>query len=142
MFDEMTIREHLHFNQKIDCTEGFEDLGRHGRTSNITNHALVFMLRGLHKRWKQPVAYYLTRRSSKAEMLVNFLKEVLDACHKVGLVVVATVFEMAASKVKASNLLGVSEKTPFFRFRDQEIAAVFDLLISLNAHVTCSLNIK
>ena len=65
MFHEMSIREHLHFNQKNDCIEGFEDLGRHGRTSNIANHALVFMLRGLRKRWKQPVAYYLTRGSTK-----------------------------------------------------------------------------
>ena len=64
MFDEMSIREHLHFNQKIECIEGFEDLGRHGRTSNIANRALVFMLCGLCKRWKQPVAYYLTRRST------------------------------------------------------------------------------
>ena len=126
MFDEMSIREHLHFNQKIDCIEGFEDLGRHGRTSNIANHALVFMLRGLRKRWKQPVAYYLTRGSTKGEMLLDFLMEVLDACHNAGLVVVATICDMGASNVRALKLLGVSEKTPFFRFRDQEIAAVFD----------------
>ena len=50
MFDEVSIREHLYFNQKIDCIEGFVDLGRHGRTSSIANHALVFMLRGLRKR--------------------------------------------------------------------------------------------
>ena len=50
MFDEMSIREHLHFNQKIDCIEGFEDLGRHIRTSNIANHALAFMLHGLRNR--------------------------------------------------------------------------------------------
>jgi hypothetical protein len=56
MFDEMSIRNHLHFNQKTDSIEGFVDIGRHGRTSNITNHALLFMLRGLYKRWKQPVA--------------------------------------------------------------------------------------
>jgi hypothetical protein len=59
MFDKMSIRENLHFNQKFDCIEGFEDLGSHSRTSNIANHALVFMLHGLHKKWKQPVAYYL-----------------------------------------------------------------------------------
>ena len=106
--------------------EGFEDLGRHGRTSNIANHALVFMLRGLRKRWKQPVAYYLTRGSTKGEMLLDFLMEVLDACHNAGLVVVATICDMGASNVRALKLLGVSEKTPFFRFRDQEIAAVFD----------------
>jgi len=126
MFDEMSIREHLHFNQKIDCIEGFEDLGRHGRTSNTANHALVFMLRGLCKRWKQPVAYYLTRGSTKGEMLANFLEEVLDACHNAGLVVVTTVCDMGANNVKALKWLGVSEKTPFFMFHDQEIAAVFD----------------
>ena len=81
MFDEMSIRQHLHFCQKIDCIEGFENLGIHGRTSNIANHALVFMLHGLRRSWKQPVAYYLTRGSTKCDMLVDFLTEVLDACH-------------------------------------------------------------
>ena len=61
MLDEMSIREHLHFNQKTGCIDGYEDLGRHGRTSNIANHALVFMLCGLRKRWKQPVTYYLRK---------------------------------------------------------------------------------
>jgi len=124
MFDEMSFREHLHLNHKIDCIEGFEDLGRHGRTSNITNCALVFMLRGLRRRWKQPVAYYLTRGSTKGDMLVDFLMEVLDACHNAGLVV--TVCDMGANNVKALKHLGVSEKTPLIRFRHQEIAAVFD----------------
>jgi hypothetical protein len=58
MFDEMSIRENLHYNQKFGCVEGFEDLGSHGRTSSIANHALVFMLFGICKKWKQPVAYY------------------------------------------------------------------------------------
>jgi len=101
MFYEMSIRQHLHFNQKTDCIEGFEDLGRHGRISGIANHALVFMLRGLRKRWKQPVAYYLTRGSTKGDMLVDFLMEVLDACHNAGLVVVANVFDTGANSVKA-----------------------------------------
>ena len=91
MFDEMSIRENLHFNQKFGCIHGFEDLGGHGGTSNIANHALVFMLHGLCKRWKQPVAYYLIHGTTKGEMLVNFLMEVLDACHNAGLEVVATV---------------------------------------------------
>jgi hypothetical protein len=126
MFDEMSIRQHLHLNQKSDCIEGFEDLGRHDRTSNMANHALAFMLRGLRKRWKQPVAYYLTHGSTNGKMLVNFLRKVLDACHSASLVVVATVCDMVANNVKALKYLGVSEKTPFFTFRDKEIAAVFD----------------
>jgi len=59
-------------------------------------------------------------------MLVHFLMEVLDAYHNAGLVVVATMCDMGANNVNALKRLGVSEKTPFFRFCDQEIAAVFD----------------
>jgi Transposase protein. len=126
MFDTMLIRARLHFNQKIDCIEGFEDLESHGRTSNIANHAPVFMLHGLRKKWKRPVSFYLIRGSTKGEMLVNFLMEALDASHNAGLVVVATVCDMDANIVTALKQLGVSEKTPFFRFHDQEIAAMFD----------------
>jgi len=77
------------------------------RTSHIANHALVFMLRGQRKRCKQPVSYYLTRGSSKGDMLVDFLMEVLDACHSAGLVVVATVCDMGANNVKTLKQLGV-----------------------------------
>jgi len=48
---------------------------------------------------------------------------------------------MGTNNVKALKQLDVSEKTPIFRFRDQETAAVI-LLISLNAHVTFPLHIK
>jgi hypothetical protein len=59
MFGEMSIRENLHFNQTSGGIEGFKDIGRHGRTGSIANHALVFLLCGPHEKWKQPVAYYL-----------------------------------------------------------------------------------
>jgi len=66
LFDETLIRENVWFNQKFDCIEGFEDLGSRGRICNIANHALLFMVRGLHQKWKQPVAYYLSHGSTKA----------------------------------------------------------------------------
>ena len=107
MFDETSIRQNLHFNQKTGCIDGYEDLGRHGRTSNIANHALVFMLRGLRKRWKQSVAYYLTCGSTKGDMLVDFLKEVLGACHSAGLVVVATVCDVCQQRQSLAETVEV-----------------------------------
>ena len=68
MFDEVSM------SHKFGCIEGFEDLGSHGRTSRIANRALVFMLRGLYKKWKESVAYYLIHGSIKGEMLVNLSK--------------------------------------------------------------------
>jgi len=112
----------------LTVLKALNDLGRHSWTSDIANCALVSMLCDLHKMWKQPVAYYLTHGSSKGEMHVNFLVEFLDACHNAGLVVVATMCDVGANNVKALKQLGVSEKTPFFRFCGQEIAAMFDPL--------------
>ena len=126
MFDEMSVRENVWFNQKFDCIEGFEDLGSQGRTCNIAKHALLFMVRGLHRKWKQPVAYYLSRGSTKAEMFVQFLKEVLGACQNVGLHVVATVCDMGTNNVKAMKLLGSTGGEPFFRFQNQAIATIYD----------------
>ena len=48
LFDEMSIRENMWFNQKFDCIEGFEDLGSQGGTCNIVNHAQLFMVCCLH----------------------------------------------------------------------------------------------
>jgi hypothetical protein len=84
MFDEMSIRQNLSFNQKL-CIEHFENHRSLGRTYNTANHALVFMVRGLHSKWKQPVAYYFSCESTKAKMIVQFLREVLDACQNAGL---------------------------------------------------------
>jgi hypothetical protein len=73
-------------------------------------------------------------------MLGEFLMEVLGACHDAGLEVVATVCDMAANNVMALNKLGVSEETPFFKFCDQEIGAVFDPPHLLKC--TCNLFLK
>jgi hypothetical protein len=64
--------------------------------------------------------------STKGEMLVNFLMEFLDACYNEGAEVVATVCDMGANNDKALKQLGVSEDTHFFRFQNQETAALFD----------------
>jgi hypothetical protein len=70
-------------------------------------------------------------------MLVNFLLEVLDASRNAGLEVVATTCDMGDNNVKALEHLGLSEKTPFVRYQNQEIAAIFDP-ISLNLPTTFS----
>jgi len=117
LFHEMSIRENVRFNQKVDCIEGFEGYGTE-RTRSIANHALLFMVCGLHRKWKQPVAYYFIRGSTKANLLVRFLNEVLGACQNAGLQVVATVCDMGFNNVKALKLLGVTRWKPFFKFQD------------------------
>jgi len=77
LFDEMLIRENVRFNQKFDCIEGFEVLGSWGWMCNFANYSLLFMIHGLHWKWKEPVAYHLIRGSTKAEIIMHFWNEVL-----------------------------------------------------------------
>jgi len=42
-FDEMSVRENLHFCEKFGCAEVIEDLRKHDRTSIAANRALVIM---------------------------------------------------------------------------------------------------
>jgi hypothetical protein len=140
LFDEISIRENVWFNQKFDRIGGFEDLGSQGRTCSIANHALLFMVCGLHWKWKQSVSYYLSHGSTKAEMLVQLLNEVLGACQTVGLHVVATFFDMGTNNIKAMKLLGSSTSEPFFQFRNQAIATIYDPPHLLKC--TCNLFLK
>ena len=55
IMDEMSIRESIAYNAGRDEVEGFEDYGMSGKTTYVANHALVFMVRGLTVKWKQPI---------------------------------------------------------------------------------------
>jgi hypothetical protein len=83
-------RECVSFYQKLDCIEDLEKSGTE-ITFYIANHAPVFIVRGLHRKWKQPVAYCLNRGSSKANILVKFLNWVLSAHQNAGLHVIVTI---------------------------------------------------
>jgi hypothetical protein len=61
----------------------------------LQNHALVFMLHGLCKRWKQPVGF--------TEALRVRCLLFLDVCQNAGLEVVATMCDMDANSVTVSR---------------------------------------
>lgn len=64
------------YNPRTDKIEGYQDHGSQGRSQQIASHALVFMLVGLRKRWKQPIAHYFSGESVTADRLQAIIKEV------------------------------------------------------------------
>lgn len=78
IFDEMAIRKHLSYNSKTDNIDGYQDHGLQGRTTQIASHALVFMVAGIRKKWKQLVAFYFSGDSVTADRLSVLLKEVIS----------------------------------------------------------------
>ncbi|CAG4916445.1 unnamed protein product [Colias eurytheme] len=68
-FDEMSIMRSLEYSKTRDYIEGLEDYGSGHRTNKIAKNVLVFVVRGLYKSWKMPIAYFLSSGNVKAEML-------------------------------------------------------------------------
>lgn len=75
-FDEMAIRKHLQYNERLDIIEGYQDHGNHGRDQQIASNALVFMVAGIRKKWKQPIAFYFSGKSVTSDRLSVIIKEV------------------------------------------------------------------
>ncbi|KAG8223865.1 hypothetical protein J437_LFUL005429 [Ladona fulva] len=128
MFDEMSIREHVDYDPVRDLIIGFEDLGSpRDRKNAIARQALVFMARGLLRDWKQPLSFYFTRDGVSADMLAVLLREVLEECESAGLSVVSAVCDTAASNLEALKIMGVTERRPYFLFKEKKVVALFDV---------------
>lgn len=63
------------------------------------------MLRGVRRRWKQPVAYTFSEHSVEKSVLTKLIKEIISECQKIGFVVVATICDQAQTNTAAINQL-------------------------------------
>ena len=97
VFDEMSIKQGLVYNEGTDSVEGFEDFGDVGQSRYIANHAIAFMVRGLASKWKQPVGYFLSSGPIKATILRSLTKQCIDKIDKTGLNVVALVCDQGSN---------------------------------------------
>lgn len=75
LLDEVAIMKTLEYNKVLDEIEGYEDLGKLGRTNKIGFQALVVMVRGLYSNWKFPLCYFFTESGVKGDNLVNIIKD-------------------------------------------------------------------
>jgi hypothetical protein len=126
LFDEMSIKPHLSYDSSQDKILGYVDHGHQGQQGILAKQALVFMVRGLRTKWKQPLCFYFSHGATPATVLVGLIKEVLAALKSMGLKTVATICDMGASNVKALHLLGANFENPFFDFEGQTTITIFD----------------
>ncbi|XP_052119674.1 uncharacterized protein LOC113204411 [Frankliniella occidentalis] len=91
LFDEIFLRGRLFLNSSKDIVDGFENFGQRGRTNLVADHALVFMVQGIHSKWTQPVAFYFVSKTCPSTMLKLLIQDVVRAVTSVGLNVLGTV---------------------------------------------------
>lgn len=104
VFDEMAIKKGFKYDAKNDLVEGVEDLGVClGRSSSPATHALVFMVRSLAGKWKQPLGYVLTSSTVTAEVLSMLVIKAVTAANSVGLRTRAMVCDQGPNQSRSYN---------------------------------------
>lgn len=81
----------LHMTLDKDEIVGFVKCRNYHKTNALADHAMVFMVRGLHRKWKQPVSYQFTQHGMKVANIVHNIKQIITILQKIGLNVVATI---------------------------------------------------
>ena len=135
-FDEMAIAANLTYDKHNDHIKGFCDDGN-DRSPIFADHALVFMVRGIFKKYKQPVAYSFCAGTTKTANLKCQIKIILKKIMETGLKVVATTCDQGATNIAAINALmqetkqhylmnGTEYKGGFFEIEGEAIYPLFD----------------
>jgi len=66
IFDEPVIKANVSYNpERVEV----EYLGDVGKSKYLTNNSVLFLLRGLACKWKQPIGYFLTSSTSSTDLL-------------------------------------------------------------------------
>ncbi|CAB3231574.1 unnamed protein product [Arctia plantaginis] len=136
LFDEMSLKPNVAYNERKDRVCGFVTNGDEVY-SEYADHAQVFMIRGLLKNYKQPVAYTFSQAATKGPELAKQLKAVVTALQGAGLTVVATVCDQGTNNVSCIKYLlqetrgillrrGEEPKHNLILVNNQEIIPLYD----------------
>ncbi|XP_039302748.1 uncharacterized protein LOC120357108 [Solenopsis invicta] len=135
MWDEISIQPKCTYDVRNDIICGLEDWVNN-RTGKIADHALVFMLRGLHSGWKMPLSYSFCSKQTNTAQLIRNIKEHVLQIKKAGFHVVATVCDQGSCNVAAikelllrtamkKNLKNTSENQTYI-VGDQNVIHLYD----------------
>jgi len=105
LFDEIFLTGRLHLNNVKRFIDGFENYGNRGRTHLVADHALVFMVQGVNRKWTQPIAYYFVHKTCPSDLLKILICDVIKAVCSTGLNVLATVSDQGPTNRGAISLL-------------------------------------
>ncbi len=126
LIDEISLKEGLSYDLKDDVIEGVVDFGEVGRKKEIANQGLVFMVRGLAKKWKQPIAYFLSRNSTPASTLSSLVSDCLSRLFSIGLHVKVVICDQGVNNQGMFDLLGITAERPFIDIDSNRVFFMYD----------------
>ena len=126
-FDEISLMFALAYNSQRDVIEGFENFGDLGQSKYMATHALVFMVRGLSLKWKQPVGYFLSSGPITGKMLQSLTRSCIDKLTKIGLSVKVLIYDQGSNNHQfIESLEKVSSDKPIIAVDHKNISVIYD----------------
>ena len=93
----------------------------------VADHALAFMVRGLYKKCKQPLGYFLTVGTVKPETLQTLTQSCLEKLEKIGLETKALICDQGPNnRYFLQKLENVSTERPDIVSNNKKVFAVYD----------------
>ncbi|XP_035232862.1 uncharacterized protein LOC118204669 [Stegodyphus dumicola] len=130
-FDEITLKQSLSYDKKSDYIVGFENYGSYTELKmfpEYATHGLVFMVRGLCKKWKQVIGYFFSSHTTPGFMLCTLVMEALSKLFDCGLIPVAVVCDGGANNVVCyKKFMKVTEERPYIICQDKKVFTLFDV---------------
>lgn len=142
MFDEIFIRKRLFYNEHLGYIEGYCDFGTRKKENGESyqdrrglpaDHALVFQVQGLARRYKQPIGYHFVSGTVSSKDLANLVPEYITQLQANGFNVMATVCDQGPTNRKALTKLmsetdnGAGLTNKYFKVGEAVIYPLFDV---------------
>ena len=126
VFDAVSIKCGLHYNNVKDQIEGFEDLGVYGGSDKPAQFAMVFMAKGLCSKWKQALGYFLFHKSIKAATLRSMILDSIQKLKETSLSPKFLVCDQDPSNRSVLEMLGVTADQSFISHCQERVHVFYD----------------
>ena len=125
--DGMSLKPALLYEQHSDSLVGFEDCGQYaGLSQRAADQGVLFMVRGLCRKWKQIIGYVFCYHHLTAETLHKILTHAISSLQKAGLKVKVVCMDQEATQWKWIAMQGVSVDRPFIIQEEEKTYMVAD----------------
>lgn len=124
--DEISLKNNLYYDISNDKIIGLEDFGSGTRTNKVANSALVFLLRSISGKWKQPLGYVLVNGGCPMNEMEELMKDGIDKVEGIGLNIVVVLSDLGSNFQSLAKHLGVTPERPWFMHNHKKCYLMFD----------------
>lgn len=97
------------------------------RSPDRVNSVLAFMLRGIRRKWKQPIAFFFTKSSTPWMKPYNMLKSCIDNVQQTCLEIVSITTDQGPNFCKVFKEMKCSSDRPFIEIDNRKIYVMPDV---------------